>query len=396
MYDVEKIKQIPLPLIAERETNTVLNTRSNSRCPCPNCGEKETRFTYYPANNSFKCWYSGTGGTSIDLIKHIRGIDSNAAAIEYLNNTYLNGGAIEPPPMPTPPPVAKPPAKLDGEVYAYLLDLCKGGRDANIERYLDGRGISATLRERYNIRIIPAGAVADVRGQMVKKFGVERLKAAGVISVNGWFVFSEYRLLLPSMYAGKCLCVHGRATDDTDAKPNKYRYLAGVCRVPFLLDNLNTNAGRVYLVEGFFDAVTASELGFPAIGLGSCNYSKELYTRLLSKIKAKGLDVVFAFDNDTAGQNATNTKLNGVPLADYCAAIGLPAFTFKYSDYVKGCKDWNDIYKNTLRQRVENYVTNTPLTLTDGEQPTTEELTKQVAAAVDVPAEIVKQYITTL
>jgi DNA primase len=396
MYDVEKIKQIPLPLIAERETNTVLNTRSNSRCPCPNCGEKGTRFTYYPANNSFKCWYSGTGGTSIDLIKHIRGIDSNAAAIEYLNNMYLNGGAIEPPPMPTPPPVAKPPAKLDGEVYAYLLDLCKGGRDANIERYLDGRGISATLRARYNIRIIPAGAVADVRGQMVKKFGVERLKAAGVISVNGWFVFSEYRLLLPSMYAGKCLCVHGRATDDTDAKPNKYRYLAGVSRVPFLLDNLNTNAGRVYLVEGFFDAVTASELGFPAIGLGSCNYSKELYTRLLSKIKAKGLDVVFAFDNDTAGRNATNTKLNGVPLADYCAAIGLPAFTFKYSDYVKGCKDWNDIYKNTLRQRVENYVTNTPLTLTDGEQPTTEELTKQVAAAVDVPAEIVKQYIETL
>ena len=59
-----------------------------------------------------------------------------------------------------------------------------------------------------------------------------------------------------------------------------------------------------------------------------------------------------------------------------------------------GCKDWNDFYKYTLRQRVENYVTNTPLT--DGEQPTTEELTKQIAAAVDVPAEIVKQYITTL
>lgn len=392
MYDVEKIKQIPLPVIAERETQTQLNTRGNSRCPCPNCGEKATRFTFYPANNTFKCWYSGAGGTSIDLIKHIRGFDSNAAAMEYLNKTYLAGGAIEPPPMPTPPPAATPPAKLDGEVYTYLLQLCEGGRDADIERYLDGRGISATLRARYNIRIIPAGAVADVRGQMVKKFGVERLKAAGVISVNGWFVFSEYRLLLPSMYAGKCLCVHGRATDAAADAP-KYRYLAGVCRVPFLLDNLNTDAGRVYIVEGFFDAVSASELGHPAIGLGSCNYSKELYTRLLSKIKAKGLDVVFAYDNDTAGQNALNAKFNGVPLADYCAAIGLPAFTFKYSN-LAGCKDWNDFYKYTLRQRVENYVTNTPLT--DGEQPTTEELTKQIAAAVDVPAEIVKQYITTL
>ena len=227
---------------------------------------------------------------------------------------------------------------------------------------------------------------------MVKKFGVERLKAAGVISVNGWFVFSEYRLLLPSMYAGKCLCVHGRATDAAADAP-KYRYLAGVCRVPFLLDNLNTNAGRVYIVEGFFDAVSASELGHPAIGLGSCNYSKELYTRLLSKIKAKGLEVVFAYDNDTAGQNALNAKFNGVPLADYCAAIGLPAFTFKYSN-LAGCKDWNDFYQYTLRQRVENYVTNTPLT--DGEQPTTEELTKKIVAAVDVPAEIVKQYIETL
>lgn len=388
MYDVEKIKQIPLPVIAERETQTPLNTRGNSRCPCPNCGEKATRFTYYPKNNTFYCWYSHTGGTSIDLIKHIRGIDSDNAAMEYLNKQYLNGGAVEPPPMPTPPPAATPPAKLDGEVYTYLLEVCEGGRDSEIERYLDGRGISATLRERYNIRIIPAGAVADVRGQMVKKFGVDRLKAAGVISVNGWFMFSDYRLLLPSMYAGKCLCVHGRATDAAADAP-KYRYLAGVCRVPFLLDNLNTTAGRVYIVEGFFDAVSASELGHPAIGLGSCNYNKELYARLLRKIKAKGLEVVFAYDNDTAGQNALNTTFDGVPLADYCARIGLPAFTFKYSN-LAGCKDWNDFYIKTLLQRVDNYVTSTPAT--DSEPPSVKEL----AAAVDVPAEIVNKYIETL
>lgn len=390
MFDVEKIKQIPLTVIALRESNVTLSTRQNSRCPCLNCGEKSTRFTYYTNDNTFKCWFSGVGGTSIDLIKHIRGITDNATAIKYLNDVYLGGGTVEPPPMPTPPIRNSNPAKLDTAVYSYLLAICDGMHDAQIESYLAGRGIGENLRKKYNIGIIAADAVNEVRTELIKKFGVNRLTAAGVLSVNGWFVFSDYRVLLPSMYAGKCLSIHGRATNARVDAP-KYKYLTGVSRVPFLLDNLNTAGGRVFIVEGFFDAVSCSQLGNPAIGLGSCNYNKDLYKRLLQQIKKKGLEVVFAYDNDTAGANALKANFDGVPLANYCANIGLRASRWKYSQFTD-CKDWNEFYIKHLIKLCDNYATNTAInpTLTENE------LINQISTAVNVPGEIVKKYFETL
>ena len=402
----QKLKQIPIPEILARETGdyslTGANRDKSAACPCGSDKDKN-HLRFYPATNSFFCHVGNVGGSPIDFIKHIRGVDTDAA-IEYLKNHYLDGVIVTPiqreQVQPPTPPIEY---KQDTEIYNYLLDLCAGNHDTEVETYLDGRGITAEVRERYKIRIIPAGqGVTDTRAALVKKFGLERVRAAGLISVSGWFVFSNHRLLLPAMQNNKCLYLSGRVTDTPagtgTATPTKYRYLSGLERVPFLLDNLQTARGKIYLVEGFFDAIAATLLDRPAIALGSCNYKKDLYKYLLQRIAAKGLSVVFAFDNDNAGQSAINREIEkGLTVGEYCQTINLQAFKFDYKQDLQGCKDWNDYYiyvTENERKRADMWLQNTMIDAAN--PPDMQKIVSDLSAAIDAPKERALNYINSL
>jgi DNA primase len=161
--------------------------------------------------------------------------------------------------------------------------------------YLRRRGIDLAVANQ--LRATHLDRPSGLWDGLNHRFGLDRLRAAGLVSRSGRFLFARHELLF--FYFDDGWPVYVQARDVTGTAGCKELSLAGLhSPVPYHVDLLRTGPPRVYLCEGCIDTLSALQMGLPAVGVpGVTGFQKEWF----DVFRQVG-HVVVLFDNDEAGR----------------------------------------------------------------------------------------------
>lgn len=136
MHTIEKVKQIDIKALIEKETGSYFN-KTNQLEKCPFCGSgkgtnQSPAFSIKAKNNFFKCFSCGTGGSTIDFVISLNSGWNEHKAIKYLQEEYLGIREI------FQPSLHNTASAFDKMLYAIKSNPIKKASD-----YLNSRGIDA-------------------------------------------------------------------------------------------------------------------------------------------------------------------------------------------------------------------------------------------------------------
>lgn len=386
--DFDVLKTLDVVRLYENETGYAVKRNTGNICPFCDSGTHSHHtgaFALYPGKQSFYCFACQRGGSVLDFVAGLRQCDTKSAA-EYLNREYFHGQAVRERDTQTnktttqaravasfqakqlneqPTTTAGTSAdgcKLDGEVNGAIYEIVgRVGDDPNLLDYLDGRGFTADIRARWNIRTFSASSYAQINKELRERFPLERLRAAGVLSPKDNFIFYQTRILIFNRnHRGEFLNI--KARNEKSGEARKYMNQHGG-KFPFCTSAIYTarRGDDVAIVEGEFDAIAFNELGGVAVAVGGVGDNPQVYGGLLSLIARRGLVAVPCFDNDEGGRRA-EAKFKAV--ADTVPGLQTRAGRVPNAD---GCKDFADVLQRenvTKREnldKLDKYVT-TPTT----------------------------------
>lgn len=301
--DVERIRAVPIATVAA-ELGFRLNQRGGGLCRLPGHEDRRPSFTLRLSSNSFKCFACGRGGSVIDLVMTMEGLDF-LQACHWLSERYLgerdtrtlsrNRASASHLAAPRSTKVATPTTAPDPELYSWLLDrspLCSDG-----VAYLTARGFSAATLQAFRIGQI--GDRAPLRRAAVDHFGEQRLRRCGLLRDGRWgaeLVFPTRYLLFPFLVAGAVTYLQARRPD---AKSD-YRWFcpAGLLPPAYNVDALDGDQATILICEGVTDTLSAFEMGHAAIGVVGAN--ARLEQQIIARLR--GRNIVLVGDRDAAGR----------------------------------------------------------------------------------------------
>ena len=314
---------------------------------CPLCGHGEGKkkkdgkpadgdgLTFDPKSkdgNGLKCFTCGFSGDIIDLYEIVNKTDYNttlsllaeqlgiqierynpAGTAERTQRQKTPAGGIN-----TPAPAATPQEETEAQEtpradYREYYKKCRGRlSDPAAVEYLQKRGISIETATNYNLGYDPAADPANFPG-------------AGD---NDRKYYPCPRIIIPCTSD----CYVGRAIDDTKTTVKK-SFSKGSNAKPFNEDVLFTqNVQEVFLTEGAIDALSVIEAGAAAVGLNGADNADRLIKRL--EQTGTAATIIICQDNDSAGEKATKTLLEGLQRLNIRFFIG--------NDICMGYKDPNE------------------------------------------------------
>lgn len=280
---------------------------------CPLHKEKTPSFSVEPVQGLYYCFGCGQGGDAIDLYMRLSG-DDFPAAIEALARRY----GI---PVPTRSIGGGPGGKAEPDLEAALEAAQRFFQAALAEaeaprRYLAERGFSDELVERFGLGYAPPGwenLLTALEGKVKRR----DLEAAGLVAPSqkqpGRFYdrFRE-RLMFPiRSVSGRLLGFGGRTLANDQAKYintaetrqfHKGSLLYGMDQSKRAI----REAGRVLLVEGYFDLLgaVASGIDWVVASMGTALTTEQ--ARLLARYTE---EVYVGYDGDEAGESAARRAL---------------------------------------------------------------------------------------
>lgn len=288
---------------------------------CPFHNEKTASFSVVPADGFFYCFGCHAGGDAfkfISLMEHITPFEAIVRQAEQLG--------IEKPAQKRDPREEARLRELDDlrKVNALARDFFHNcltmtrygaaGRD-----YLAGRGITAEAIARYGIGFAP-DAWSKLSDAFQKRGISENLLVTAGLAVKrerGDGVYDRFRnrVIIPiADERGRIVAFGGRALGDAQPKYlntaetpvfNKRKLLFGLDRAHRAI----SSQGAAIVVEGYMDAIAAWEAGVEnvvaTLGTSFTSDHAALLLRRASRI-------VFCYDSDTAGQEATLRALAAV------------------------------------------------------------------------------------
>jgi DNA primase catalytic core len=267
--------------------------------------------------NRFKCFSCNISGSIIDLYKEIRGVNVSEAIDELIKMTNLTQGQkrvfmsqkpqeqgkVYSNPIYTPKATQKPITDAIAGIYKALLDFC-GELDETSRAYLMGatRGLIKETIARFKLFCIKDYTATNKF--MQKKFSLEALKEAGLVSEAGNLIFYQHKIIIPFIESNRIIFLQARRMDDQQPK---YMHLKKRSVPLFNAEILKSLAKgeKVYLCEGVFDAMMLDQAGFKATAILGVNNFKPEMAGLYG-----GLDIVLCLDNDESGRRRTQTIAN--------------------------------------------------------------------------------------
>ena len=158
--NIEALKSSSIVSVIERYIPLRKNGANFIAC-CPFHSEKSPSFVVSEAKGMFKCFGCGKGGDALSFIKEYEKIDFNEA-VKRLSE--LTGIALE---YDSTKPIPKSPH----EVLEKINELAKRelAKNAQILAYLQERGISKEICERYDIGLVPS------KQELLKHFSATEL-----------------------------------------------------------------------------------------------------------------------------------------------------------------------------------------------------------------------------
>lgn len=277
---------------------------------CPLHKEKTPSFSVEPSQGLFYCFGCGVGGDAIKLHMLLTG-DDFPAAIEALARRYG---------IPLPTRSAKR-RKEEGPDIDGALEAADGFFREQLRRhpmpqsYLRERRISPELIESFGLGYAPDDW--DLLWKTLsKKVPLKDLEAAGLIGHRQGdgkpYDRFRHRLMFPiHSPAGRLVGFGGRTLGDDKAKYvntseterfHKSHLLYGLHQAKRAI----RDAGRVLLVEGYFDVIGAAASGLDAVVASMGTALTERQAKMLDRFAD---EVVVGYDGDEAGENAYRRAL---------------------------------------------------------------------------------------
>lgn len=288
---------------------------------CPFHNEKTASFSVVPADGFFYCFGCHAGGDAfkfISLIEHITPFEAILRQAEQLG--------IEKPAQKRDPRAEARLRELDDlrkvnalarDFFHNCLTVTRYGEAGRA--YLAGRGITAEAIERYGIGFAP-DAWSKLSDAFQKRGIAEHLLVTAGLAVKrerGDGVYDRFRgrVMIPiADERGRIVAFGGRALGDAQPKYlntaetpvfNKRKLLFGLDRAHRAI----ASEGAAIVVEGYMDAIAAWEAGvLNVVATLGTSFTEEHATLLLRRAPR----IVFCYDSDAAGQEATLRALSAV------------------------------------------------------------------------------------
>ncbi|MBN1917174.1 MAG: DNA primase, partial [Verrucomicrobia bacterium] len=285
----------------------------NFKALCPFHDEKTPSFMVHPEKGIYKCFGCGKGGNAIHFVMEREHL-TYPEAIRALGERY--GIAVpeahgERPESGLKKDALKQAVATAASFYHGCLVDGKRGGDRAME-YLAGRGISKATIERFRIGWAPESWDGVLNEGRRKGFADGVLAAAGLAArsekTGNFFDMLRARVVLPIKdVRGTVVGFSGRVLDGSEPKYlntpetplfTKRSILFGLyeARDAILREK------RVVVVEGQLDFITLFQAGFEAAVASQGTAFTPEQAKLLKRYADT---VVFAYDADSAGQQAT-------------------------------------------------------------------------------------------
>lgn len=264
--------------------------------PCPICGHRD-HFTVYTDTNSWtsfaKCHEKISGGSIIDYVMAVEGAGNVSETIEKLGGKKIKRKATVS--APTQTDAVK---KNYKPVYASLAQ----------DDYFMNRGLSTEIIEKYRLGVVSK----DTLDLFKDEKGVP-------------YYLGMYRYVLPVNDHFFITRLDENKTSSSDV--SRYRNFGEV-------DLLNSHYIKneeiqfIFVVEGYFDALSIETLGYKSIALNSVSNASKLMKEIkINEEDARQKQFILLADNDEAGKQLEeylqsnfkkmNMSLHVAALTDY-------------------------------------------------------------------------------
>ncbi|MFC5542797.1 DnaB-like helicase C-terminal domain-containing protein [Ureibacillus suwonensis] len=319
---IERAKLIvPLLTYIEKATGTTATTIGKTKFmkPCPFCGKnKNHHFAIDTTKNLYKSFNQCVpSGSIIDFIMHYEHLSKNEAIKKLIDLANLTTEWEE-----TDMSVKKKKTHIMESVESKVqfndvdfTDLVeKAHRNVNQTDYFKKRGLSDNIINQYKLGYAPEGFYFVIENHSdIQEQPYEKL--------------NYYKCLLPIWNSrGQCSYFITRIEDsNVNNDVTKTHNLKGrtieLLNERYLMDGISREV--IFIVEGYFDALSIEDIGYPAIALNGVNNVNRL--KKLIEMHQEQLEATYFIiipDNDTAGEqlikniNKTNIEYDVLELPD--------------------------------------------------------------------------------
>ena len=161
--------------------------------------------------------------------------------------------------------------------------------------------------------------------------------------------------------------INWKPTDNKDIRIRKN----GASTIYNLNQSNNSDKSYCFIAEGEFDCLSFLELGYNAIGLGSCSNSNKLFNSNLDTSKT----YILALDNDEAGQETTEKIANEFKVRN------IKFITFNYGGVIKDPNEALTTDKQAFLTGIQGVIDNMQKLLDDKNNESKKEYLKNTALA---------------
>jgi DNA primase len=285
---------------------------------CPFHAEKTPSFTANDERGLFHCFGCGAGGSVFTFVMRAESIGFREA-VELLAR---RAGVAVPERRENGGEPRRQLIELNEAAQAYFLAALGSPAGAAAQRYVERRGLTAPIVERYGLGFCPAaGGLA--RALAAQRRSLEQAAGLGLIgrrADGSTYDRLRGRVTFPIRDgSGNIVGFGGRTLGDDQPKylnsPESSLFHKGnVLYGLFEARHAIREAGRIIIVEGYLDALALVEAGIPhvAASLGTALTASQL--RLARRFAP---EIVVFFDGDRAGEQAAERAF-GV-----CAEAGI-------------------------------------------------------------------------
>ncbi|MFY9268988.1 MAG: toprim domain-containing protein [Candidatus Manganitrophaceae bacterium] len=293
--ELKEIKSIPIMDVAQKLGLKIKGRSAHCFAHQP---DRNPSLRFNIEKNTFRCYVCPQiGGSVIDLVMQKLNVRFQAA-LEYLSG----GGTPLPKRSERKKPSNRPMIGLmeKNEILQSLLS--ESPLDKEGVSYLTGRGIDIEIAREKGVGFLWPEDYTNVFWRMSRRFGHERLMAAGL---TRFYLFAKEGLsflLFPYLLEGRVHAIKGRCLlTKEEAKERGVKRFVITDRAEILYNQeiLKTNM-TVYLCEGEIDTLTLAQAGYPAVGIpGTGSFDESWFNLFVGK------RVVLCLDPDPAGEKTS-------------------------------------------------------------------------------------------
>lgn len=336
-------------------------TGRNYSALCPFHGEKTPSFMVSAERQAFKCFGCGEGGDVFTFVEKMENWDFRETLVELAKKAGVELKSFAPTQSSKQREKIIEINKLTAKFYSHILTKHPLGEKAR--KYLLGRGIGASLREKYRLGYAPGGW-ENLLGFLVKrKQDLSDVVASGLVvgrssgSKQGFYDRFRDRIIFPIADSrGTILGFSGRVLN-VEAKEAKYvntpeTPVFNKGSILFGLDVAREAIRErkyVVLVEGEFDAISLYGMGVKNVvaSKGTALTDKQVAT--IARICE---NVALCFDTDLAGDAAAR---RGIEMLDHAGVNVKVVNLGKYKDPDEFVRKDPSGFKKALKLAVNVY-----------------------------------------